>query len=362
VLALDPNFPDGHLNMGVALWRMGRFAEAEACYRRAIALRADFPDAHLNLGILKLITGQYEEGWREYEWYWRCPTHSSRRRDFVAPPWDGTPVPGKTILTYADQGYGDTLQFVRYLPLLLEQSQAARVIVECQGPLIPLLRQMGSAQIEFVARESATPAHDVHVPLFNLPLALQHFEPLTTTAPYLRADEQKRAAWRERLGPTRTQRVGLAWTGNPVQADNRRRAMPPGVLQPILDVPGVTFVSLQIGPRDPLPPPLASAGVLDLRAHITDFSDSAALMAELDLIITTDTSTPNLAGALHLPAWLMLSFVPDWRWGFDGPQTPWYPTLRLFRQPQAGDWETVVEQVAAALRERSAVLPFRNSA
>ena len=296
---------------------MGRFAEAEPCFRRAIALRADFADAHLNLGVLKLMTGQYEEGWREYEWHWRSASHPSRRRDFAAPPWDGAPVPDKTILTYADQGFGDTLQFVRYLPLLLEQSQAGRVIVECQGPLIPLLQPLGSAlgSSSSPRGSSTPPAHDLHVPLFNLPLALRRFEPLKTNAPYLLADERKRAAWRERLGATRNLRVGLAWTGNPTQADNRRRAIAPAMLSPILDVPGVTFVSLQIEPRDPLPAPLAAAGVLDLRADIGDFSDSAALMAELDLIITTDTSTANLTGALHRPAWIMLSFVPDWRAG-----------------------------------------------
>ncbi|MEI9895717.1 MAG: tetratricopeptide repeat-containing glycosyltransferase family protein [Chthoniobacter sp.] len=352
VLALDPYFPDGHLNMGVAYWHMARFAEAEACYRRAIAWRAEFVDAHLNLGLLLLLHGHFEEGWREYEWHWRSPVHENRRRDLAAPPWDGGPADGKTILTYADQGFGDTLQFVRYLPLLLERSRAARVIVECQAPLIPLLQQLGSAKVEFVARQSAPaspPPHDRNVALFNLPLVLRRFEPLEMSAPYLRADEQKRAAWRSHLGATGTRRVGLAWAGNPAQADDRRRSMPVEALQPLLDVPGVTFVSLQITPGGRLPPSLEKAGVLDVREQIADFSDSAALLAELDLIITVDTSVAHLGGALGRPVWAMLAFVPDWRWGMGHAETPWYPTMRLFRQPRAGDWSTVAKEVAAAL-------------
>ncbi len=352
VLALDPNFPDGHLNMGVCYWRMGLFPEAETCYRRAIALRPDFADAHLNLGLLLLLHGRNEEGWREYEWYQRSPTHLHRQRNFATPAWDGSPVEGKTILAYADQGFGDTLQFVRYLPLLLAQSRAARILVECQRPLIPLLRQLGNAQIEFVPQDPSqpVPAHDFHLALFNLPLALRYFEPLKTEGPYLQADASKRTEWRARLGSTRTPRVGIAWSGNPAQADDRRRSMTPETFQPILQVPGITFVTLQIDPRGPLPPVIAEAGVLDLREHIADFTDSAALLAELDLIITVDTSVAHLAGTLGRPVWTMVSFIPDWRWGRDRHDSPWYPSMRLFRQPQPGDWDTVVKEVAAALR------------
>lgn len=354
VLALDPNFAEGHLNMGVAYWRMGRFAEAEACYRRALALRPDFVDAHLNLGLLLLLHGRYEEGWQEYEWHWQMGTHASRRRELSAPAWDGALADGKTILAYSDQGFGDTLQFVRYLPLMLEQSRAARIVVECQAALIPLLRQLGNPQIDFVSREESRttpPPHDLHVSFFNLPLILRRFEPLTTPEPYLRADEEKRAAWRSKLDPAGKKRVGIAWAGNPSQADDRRRSMKPGMLQPILEVPGITFVNLQLQPPGPLPTPMTEAGVLDFRESIADFSDSAALLAELDLIITVDTSVAHLAGALGRPAWVMVSFVPDFRWGIGHTDTPWYPSLRLFRQPRAGDWDSVVAEVVAALQK-----------
>lgn len=353
VLALDPNFPDGHLNMGVAYWRMARFPEAEACYRRAIALRPDFADAHLNLGLLLLLHERNEEGWGEYEWYRRSPTYMSRQRNFGTPSWDGSPADGQTLLAYADQGFGDTLQFVRYLPRLLAQSRAARLLVEVQRPLIPLLRQLGNAQIEFVPQDATqpVPAHDFHVPLFNLPLLLRCFEPLTIKGAYLHAEASKRAEWRERLASAPAPRVGIAWAGNPGQADDRRRSMMPEAFAPILQAPDVTFVSLQIEPRGPLPPVMRAAGVLDLREHIGDFADSAALLAELDLIITVDTSVAHLAGTLGRPVWTMVSFVPDWRWGIGHTDTPWYPAMRLFRQPRAGDWAAVVEEVSAALRK-----------
>lgn len=352
VLALDPNFPDGHLNMGVAYWRMARFDEAEACYRRAIALRPDFADAHLNLGVSLLLHSLYEEGWHEYEWYRRSAANAGRLRHFTTPAWDGSPAEGKTILTYADQGFGDTLQFLRYLPQLLAQSRAARILVECQRPLIPLVQQLGNAQIEFIPRDPSqpVPAHDFQLPLFNLPLALRSYEPMAIAEPYLHADKQKRAGWRGRLAPSNSVRVGVVWAGNSVHADDRRRSMRPEMLQPILRVPGVTFVNLQIEPRGPLPSVLNEAGVIDPREHIADFTDSAALLAELDLIITVDTSIAHLAGALGRPVWTMVSFVPDWRWGMGRTDTPWYPTMRLFRQPRPGDWAAVAEEVATALQ------------
>jgi tetratricopeptide (TPR) repeat protein len=352
VLAIDPNFPDGYLNMGVAYFRQARFAEAEACYRRAIALRSDFPDAHLNLGLLLLLHKRYEEGWREYEWHWRCPTHPSRRLDFATPPWDGSPVPGKTILAYADQGFGDTLQFIRYLPMLLAQSQAAHITVECQPALLPLLQQLAGPQVDFVSRDKSlkdAPPHDFQVSLFNLPLFLRCYEPFVPKTPYLQADETNRAGWRARLASSPAPRVGIAWAGNPKQGDDRFRSMKAHMVEPILRVPGITFLNLQIESTGPLPPVFSEIGVLDFREQIADFSDSAALFAELDLIITVDTGTCHLAGALGCPTWAILSFVADWRYGLADESCPWYPSIRQFRQPSRGDWASVVAQVAQEL-------------
>jgi len=258
------------------------------------------------------------------------------------------------ILTYVDQGFGDTLQFVRYVPMLLARSGAARVLVECQRHLLPLLQQMSTPQIEFIPQDSSLPtaSHDLHLPLFDLPLALRGCEPLQTDGPYLQADESKRAEWRSRLTSSRTPRVGIVWAGNPTHPDDSRRSMSAEVLGPILQEQEITFVNLLIEPRGPLPPVIRNAGVLDFREHIADFSDSAALLAELDLIITVDTSIAHLAGALGRPVWTMLPFAPDWRWGLGRTDSPWYPSMRLFRQPSRGDWAAVVEEVASALRQR----------
>jgi len=351
-LALQPDFPEAHLNMGLTWSMKGLFHEAEACYRGAIACRADFADAHLNLGLVLLLLGRYEEGWREYEWRWRVPAHAFRQRHFSAPLWDGKPVVGQTILIHAEQGFGDTLQFLRYLPLVRQHSRAARVILECQPGLVLLLQSFHGAEIDIVARglsEATLPPFDQHLPLLSLPLVLSCFGPLSVSVPYLHADLGLRAQWRERLGARPEFRVGLVWAGNPEHGTDRYRSIVPERLSPLWRVPGVCFVSLQIEPTGPLPPTLAATGVLDFTAQIHDFADSAALIAELDLIITVDTAAAHLAGALGRPAWVLLPFAPDWRWGLAREDTTWYPSLRLFRQPVAGDWDAVIQRVAEEL-------------
>ncbi|HEY3901737.1 MAG TPA: tetratricopeptide repeat protein [Chthoniobacter sp.] len=361
-LALDPNFADGYLNLGAACWQMGRFADAEACSRRAIAMRPDFVDAHVNLGILLLLNGRYEEGWREYSWTWHAQSRAARPRKTLAETWDGNPAPGKTILTYADQGAGDTIHFLRYVPLLAARANAARILIECQPPLLPLLRQWRSAAVEIVATGEAdklSEPHDLQIPLLRLPLALGHYPPLPMSAPYLEADAERRALWRARLDRAPALRVGLAWAGNPSHTDDRRRSMPVEALVPLLSVPGVSFVSLQVSPHSQLPTVIAATGIHDFVADIQDFADTAALVAELDLIITVDTATAHVAGALGRPVWVMLAFIADWRWGLEREDTPWYPTMRLFRQGRAGDWAGVVERIAGALRRLS---PERSAA
>jgi tetratricopeptide (TPR) repeat protein len=355
-LALDPNFADGYLNLGAACWQMGRFSDAEACSRRAIAMRPDFVDAHVNLGILLLLTDRYEEGWREYSWTWHAKTRAAHPGEPLAELWDGNPATGKTILTYADQGAGDTIHFLRYVPLLAERSSAGQILVECQTALLPLLHQWRSASVEIVASGETgkpSPPHDLQIPLLRLPLTLDHYPPLPMSSPYLVADAERRAAWRTRLDRAPNLRVGLAWAGNPSHADDRRRSMPVEALLPLLNVPGVSFVSLQVTPHSPLPPDVAATGIHDFTADIQDFADTAALVAELDLIITVDTATAHVAGALGRPVWVMLAFIADWRWELEREDTPWYPTMRLFRQSRAEDWAGVVERVAGALRSLS---------
>jgi hypothetical protein len=193
------------------------------------------------------------------------------------------------------------------------------------------------------------PRFDQHLSLLSAPLALRLIEPLSTTAPYLHADGALRAAWRQRLGPVSPFRVGLAWAGNPKHPNDRNRSIGFTALDPILHVPGVDFYSLQIANARVLPSQLSGAGILDFTTHLSDFADTAALMAELDLIITVDTAVAHLAGALGRRVWTLLPFVPDWRWGLAREDTPWYPTMRLFRQTRAGDWEAVIQRVAGEL-------------
>ncbi len=352
-LALDPNFVDGYLNLGVALGFLGRYVEAEASYRQAIARRADFANAHVNLGLLLLLLGRYAEGWQEYEWVWRAPKYDIRDRQSESGRWAGTPIPGRTLLTYADQGVGDTVHFLRYLPLLADRSRATRIIVECQPSLLPLLHGWGGDRFTYIGQDEAAqsrPRHDLHVPLFNVPRLLGLTEPLPMTDQYLHAAEERRTQWRKRLGQDGTVRVGIAWSGNPSQGDNRRRAVPPEQFLPILQVPGITFVSLQITPRAPLPPILAAQGVVDVSDEISDFADTAGLLAELDLVITVDTGTAHVAGAMRRPVWVMLPFMPYWLWGRDHEKTPLYPSPRLFRQPTPGDWAPVIARIAEELR------------
>jgi tetratricopeptide (TPR) repeat protein len=354
-LALNPRFSHAHLNLAVALCFQGRFDEAEPGYRRAVACDPESANAHVSLSVLLLLRGHYEEGWREYEWRRRVPRHSRHQRHFSVPRWQGETAIGKRILIHAEQGFGDTLQLVRYLPMALRQAGASQVIFECQAALLPLLRQLQSPDLEIVARTASTealPPFDLELSLFSLPGVLRCHEPVPMRDPYLQADPALRAQWRARLASAPGLKVGLVWAGNPKHENDRRRSIPVEKLLPIIRLPGIRFVSLQVSSDDSTAANLSAEGVLDFRSNLTDFSESAALMAELDLIVTVDTAAAHLAGALGRPVWTLIPFVPDWRWGLDRDNTAWYPTMRLFRQTRIGDWEAVLARVAATLRDQ----------
>jgi tetratricopeptide (TPR) repeat protein len=360
-LELAPRWHDAHLNLGVTRLQQHSFAEAEAEFRRAIEIEPDSADAHVNLATLLLLLGRDEEGWNEYEWR-NC---TSVARSFAVPRWDGVTAAGTTILVHAEQGFGDTLQFVRYLPLLAEQAPGARILLECPRALVPLLQQFQGGALEVIAsglEAPSQPAFDFQIPLLSLPRALRRFEPLPMPAPYLRADTERRAQWKSRLSSGAAFKVGVAWAGNPAHPNDARRSIDPGELSALWTIEDVTFVSLRAGPDNPLAPLPPEAGVLDFASAIRDFAEFAALIAELDLIITVDTAAAHLAGALGIPVWVLLPFTPDWRWHIEGVETPWYPTMRLFRQNTPGHWKTVVTEVAAALPcFREARLPVSRS-
>ena len=353
-IELQPNFAPAHYNLGTALQKKGLFDEALAAYDKAIELQPEFAEAHMNKAWVLLIKGDCERGWPEYEWRAKCRDFLAAQRNFSQPMWKGSDPAGKTILIHAEQGLGDTIQFVRYAPLLARRG--ARVIVECQPELKPLLQDLEGVEC-VISTGEPLPAFDMHVPMLSLPLAFgTTLQTVPAVSPYLKPDPERVKAWRAKLRGRRPQlRVGLAWAGNPMNPADRDRSLPLSALAPLAEVKGVTFHSLQKGERAAqakTPPP--GMKLTDLTDDIKDFADTAALMAHLDLIITVETAVAHLAGALAKPVWTLLPFMPAWRWLLERNDSPWYPTMRLFRQPSPGDWDSVVQRVAEELRRRCA--------
>ncbi|HEY9896864.1 MAG TPA: tetratricopeptide repeat protein, partial [Candidatus Sericytochromatia bacterium] len=370
-IALKPEFADAYYNQGFILRRLGRLEAAIARYRTAIQLAPQSAGAHKNLGHALLLTGDLQQGFQEYEWRWQQPGWT--QRSFAQPLWDGSSLLGKTILLHAEQGLGDTIQFIRYVSLVRKaafgsssgQNQGGRVLVECQSSLLPLLETVAGID-QLIAQDSPLPAFDVHAPLLSLPHILgTTLETIPATIPYL---QPSRAASAPQLplphlpppqsGSTLHPsplaslplKVGIVWTGNPAHKNNPYRSCTIEPFRDLCQIPGLCFYSLQKG---------AAANDLqaidlpiqDLSQTLVDFADTAAAIAQLDLVITIDTAVAHLVGALGKPVWLLLSFAPDWRWLLERDDSPWYPTMRLFRQRQRGRWQGVFEQVTAALEQ-----------
>jgi tetratricopeptide (TPR) repeat protein len=348
-IALQPDYPEAFSNRGATLWELKRHDEALASYDRAIALQPAFPEAHWNAASLRLLTGDFARGWKEYEWRWKYKTMARAMRNFVQPQWGGEPISGKTILLHSEQGLGDAIQFCRYVPLVAELG--TRVVLEVDSRLHELMSSLdGAAQV--VSAGDALPEFDLHCPLLSLPRAFNTvLATVPAQAPYLHASAERLAKWSARLGPKTGLRVGLIWSGNRAHHRDQARSIEFSTLMPLLDVPA-TFFSLQ---KDVRPADAAAlAGrqeIIQLAGEFADFSDTAAAMAQLDLIISVDTSTVHLAGALGRPVWILLPYLPDWRWLLDRDTSPWYPTARLFRQDVTRRWEGVIPRVQAALSE-----------
>jgi tetratricopeptide (TPR) repeat protein len=348
VTAADPDYADAHSNCGVAWIEELQLDKAIASYRRAQAARPDFPEAYWNESIAHLMAGDFEQGWRLYEWRWKSDRFPSPRRDFDKPLWLGNVDPrGKTILLHAEQGLGDTIQFLRYVPLVA--AIGGDVVFECPTALCGLVRAL-QLPIRIVPAGAPLPPFDMHCPLLSLPLAFDtRVETIPVVAAYLFADQLRAGMWKHKLGPARGTRVGLVWSGNPKHGKDYERSLAFEDIRPILDVPGVEFVSLQkeVRPRDAAA--LAASPVRDTAAEIADFSDTAALVANVDLVISVDTSVAHLAGAMGKPVWVLNAFMPDWRWMLDRADSPWYPSARIYRQPVRGDWASVIAEIARDL-------------
>ncbi len=348
-LELDPDDPQFLTNLGLGLWAIGRQDEAIAAYRQAIGRKHDYFEAHYNLAVSLLLKGEFEEGWREHEHRWQIKGLQAPARICSQPRWRGEDLQGRTILLDAEQGYGDVIHFVRYVPEIARRG--GRVILFCYAELVPLLRrQLG---IEQVISTNPPPPFDVHCPLLDIPFVLgTRRSSIPADVPYLKADPALAEAWGRKLDPrTGRLRVGLVWAGQPLNIRDGERSIAFSMLAPLVRTTGVTFYSLQTGDAaSQAKHPPRGMELIDLTADIRDFADTAALISHLDLVISVDTAVAHLAGAMAKPVWVMITSVPDWRWLLDREDSPWYPTMRLFRQTVRGHWDDVVRRVAEALR------------
>jgi hypothetical protein len=347
-IGLKPNYPEAHNNRGTCLEDMMRMGEALFSYRNALALKPHYAEAHWNFALNRLRLGDLKTGWLESEWRWKCPTLQLRQRDFVQPLWLGAdPIENKVLLLHSDQGLGDSIQFLRYVPLVA--TRGARVVLEVDQALHQLCAELPGVS-QLIAKGETLPAFDFHCPLSSLPLAFDTtLGTIPQAVPYLSAGD-KAAAWKDRLGSTKTPRVGLVWAGNPNHNNDRNRSIPLEALLPLLDVKA-QFFSLQKEARPSDAAVLRERKeILDLGPELGSFAETAAIIQNLDLLISVDTSVAHLAGALGRPVWVLLPYVPDWRWQLIRTDSPWYPTARLFRQSETRDWPSVVDRAVAALR------------
>nr|WP_256476365.1 tetratricopeptide repeat-containing glycosyltransferase family protein [Siccirubricoccus soli] len=343
----QPGHANAHANLGLALRGLERPDEAIAALHGALRLDASHLNARIGLAMTLLAVGRLEEGFEAYEH--RLPPRPAGLPAGL-PRWRGEALAGRTILLQAEQGLGDTIQFVRYVPEVARRG--GRVLLAAPAQFARLLAGLPGLEALLHSEEPAPPA-DVRCALLSLPHVLgTTLESVPAPVPYLRAEAEALDRWRERLAGLPGLRVGLAWAGNPHHQGDYGRSIAPSRLAALWEVPGVSWVSLQVGARADALRGLAPDGaVLDLAPALTDLAETAAAMAQIDLIVTVDTAVAHLAGALGRPVWTMLPVLPDWRWLLRREDTPWYPTMRLFRQARAGEWEEVIARVAEGIAE-----------
>jgi Flp pilus assembly protein TadD len=336
----EATLAEAHASLGYVLTMQGRLDAAIAACEAAIHLRPDFAQAHWNLASAALLSGDLPRGFAEYEWRKQHPRY---RLDFPVlggRAWDGSDPAGKTILVRAEQGSGDVIQFARYMPLI--RAAGGSPVLICAPALVPLFRSMPG--MHAVTASETPPPFEMWIDQASLPHA---FATTLSTIPaasgYLRADPGRVDIWRARLPTGR--KIGVAFNGNAMHRNDRRRSIPLDLIGPLPDIPGVRFVNLHHGPS------ARGLGLTDLTALLTDYAETAALIQTLDLVVTVDTSVAHLAGALGKPVWILLPHAPDWRWLLNRSDSPWYSSARLFRQPAAGDWRSVLTQIIDQIRQ-----------
>lgn len=350
-LRLQPNHLDARCNYGVALLDAGRLAESKAQFDAVLRMYPHCVDAHMSRAVVSLTQGDFSAGFLEYQWRLRDKTLV--RCQHAAPLWDGSPLAGKTLLLEAEQGLGDTIQFVRYAAEIRRLHPAARILLAVEKPLFPLLRDIAGPDL-VLPQNHPRPSFDIWAPLMSLPGILQHdASSFPARVPYLPTNPSLAAKWRERLANLGGRKIGISWQGSKQNRSDRRRSFPLSALAPVANVPGVTLISLQKGVTKDELASLANFPVVHLGDDFDTagraFLDTVAVMQNLDLVITADTSIGHIAGALAIPTFLALAHPCDWRWLTSGHQTPWYPTHQLFRQPRPSDWPAVFHSMATTL-------------
>ena len=359
--ALAPSDPLCLHNLSIIHYERLEIREAIACAEQALVMNPTLPGAHFELAEALLLTGEMERGWDEYEWRYRIQGAGQLMPPTDKPQWDGAAFAGETLLLIADQGFGDVIQFCRYIPWVAER--CPNMAIACAPEVASLLRQLHPRLKAFEKWEDCPP-YRAFVPLSGLPrLHGTRVGNVPAPIPYLRADPERVAVWRERLlplAPPSYRRVGIVWAGRPSHNNDRRRSASLALFAPIAALPRVAVVSLQKGPSvDQAGKYFGRAPLINIGAEIQTYEDTMALLECLDVVVTVDTSVGHLTAAMGKPAWIMLARAPDWRWLLDRDDSPWYPTVRLFRQTEAHDWTDVVKRVAAALRERFEAPPAR---
>jgi tetratricopeptide (TPR) repeat protein len=351
LIAAHASLPEGYNALGLILQKQNRLGEALECYRRALALRPDFLPAVINESLVLLLMGRYDEAWPKYEWRRRLPMLHRNQR--AQPLWQGEDIAGKSILLHSEQGFGDTLQFLRYVPLVAER--ARHVVLEIPRPLVRMAASLPIENITIVPNNRPPPAADVHAPLLGLPRIFQtRVDNIPGRVPYLMPRRPLVERWAQKLGADRRFKVGLAWAGNPEHKGNRSRSLALGRLAPLLAAGDIGWYSIQVGRPAEEIKRLPQGTLTDLSPQLTDFAETAGAILNLDLVIAVDTAVVHLAGALDRPTWIMIAFSPDWRWLVGRDDSPWYPSVRLYRQPAPGDWDSVIARLAADVAARRA--------
>jgi len=350
VLNLHPDFIDAYYNIGIVLRDKGQFEESLQYFQKVIQIEPNHADSHWYLSFLLLLLGNFKDGWKEYEWRWKTKAFIPNLYNFPQPLWDGFDITGKFIFLHAEQGFGDTIQFIRYAPLVAQHG--AKVIIGCPKELISLFQSIDGIH-QIITWGEELPSFDVHCPLMSLPLVFgTTLDTIPAEIPYIKVNTDLLKRWKDKVRNDDSKfRVGLSWVGRPAHRNDSNRSFPLETLAPLAQSDGVIFYSLQKGKgSEQAKTPPEGMKLIDYTDEIQDFSDTAALIENLDLVISIDTAVAHLAGAMGKPVWTLLPFVPDWRWMLKREDSPWYPTMRLFRQPFPGDWESVISNVRKELK------------